>query len=54
VFSFVNNHNVFSCVNNHNVFSFVNNQTMLSAGLIGQLNNFLDNLNFDLGCPNDY
>jgi hypothetical protein len=23
-------------------------------GLIGQLNNFLDNLNFDLGCPNDY
>jgi hypothetical protein len=24
------------------------------AGLIGQPNNFLDNLNFDLGCPNDY
>jgi hypothetical protein len=25
-----------------------------NAGLIGQPNNFLDNLNFDLGCPNDY
>jgi hypothetical protein len=24
------------------------------AGLIGQPSNFLDNLNFDLGCPNDY
>jgi hypothetical protein len=24
------------------------------AGLIGQPNNFLDNLNFDLGYPNDY
>ena len=24
------------------------------AGLIGQPNNFLDNLNFELGCPNDY
>jgi hypothetical protein len=25
-----------------------------NAGLIGQPNNFLDNLNFNLGCPNDY
>jgi hypothetical protein len=24
------------------------------TGLIGQPNNFLDNLNFDLGFPNDY
>ena len=22
--------------------------------LIGQANNFLDSLNFELGCPNDY